>query len=271
MKFRILSDIHSDYYQGIHFEKSNTYQPTLDKLTDLLNAKYPIIEDDEVLILGGDLGIVMNSQKQISETYVSILKYLRSRWKTIIMIAGNHEYYYAKSTKIVDTLLRSLCEELDIYFLQKDILEFKGFTFVGCVLWSDLSYNDWLKFNPKMRNLFNNYKAYKQHYQDNLSWLTTTLKNLRARENVIVMTHYPPIPDLIHPKLFKDPKVRITALTNDLSSVILKHELCPRFWICGHSHERMQLEKFGIQFYLNPLGRHFEQRDSPLSTELLIL
>jgi hypothetical protein len=33
----------------------------------------------------------------------------------------------------------------------------------------------------------------------------------------------------------------------------------------------MKVEKFGIQFYLNPLGRYFEDRDSPASTELLIL
>ena len=271
MKFRILSDIHSDYYQGIYFEKTDTRQPTVDKLIEKLNAMYPVIEDDEVLILSGDLGIVMTPQKQISETYVSILKYLRSKWKSIIMIPGNHEYYYAKNINIVDAILRKLCEELDIYFLQKDIFEFKGYTFVGCVLWSDLSYNDWIKFNPKMRMLFRNYNAYKQEYRDNLSWLTTTLKNLRARDNVVVMTHYPPIPDLIHPKMLIDPKVRVTALTNDLSNVILKNELCPRYWICGHSHEKMQLEKFGIQFYLNPLGRHFEERDSPVSTELIIL
>jgi predicted phosphohydrolase len=271
MKFRVLSDIHSDYYQGLWLEKEQTHQPNVDKLIEKLNAMYPVIEDDEILLLGGDLGIVMTPQKKISETYVSILKYLRSKWKSIIMIPGNHEYYYAKHIKIVDAILRKLCEELDIYFLQKDILEFKGFTFVGCVLWSDLSYNDWIKFNPKMRMLFNNYKAYKQQYHDNLSWLTMTLKNLRARDKVIVMTHYPPIPDLIHPKLLNSSRIRVTALTNDLSSQILKHELCPAYWICGHSHEKMKVEKFGIQFYLNPLGRYFEDRDCPASTELLIL
>ena len=117
MKFRILSDIHSDYYQGLWLEREQAHQPNVNDLIAKLNAMYPVIEEDEVLLLGGDLGIVMTPQKQISETYVSILKYLRSKWKTIIMIAGNHEYYYAKHIKIVDVILRNLCEELDIYFL----------------------------------------------------------------------------------------------------------------------------------------------------------
>lgn len=268
MKFRIISDIHSDYYQGLQF--GDVLQPTLEKLIENLNSLYPEIDKDEILIVAGDLGVLMTYKKEISDIYIQILKYLKSRWNQVILVPGNHEYYYG-SIPEVNFRLKSICEELNIHYLQKNTLELDGYTFVGCVLWSDLSYNDWININSKMKRLFKNYKNHKQEFVDNLKWLTATLKNYRSRDNVIVITHYPPIRDLIHTKILENDRTRLSSMANDLDKIIINNQLKPKLWICGHSHETVKLEKFGIQFYLNPLGGYFENRNSPVTNELLII
>jgi UDP-2,3-diacylglucosamine pyrophosphatase LpxH len=138
-KIRLISDLHYDKYPDIQdlFEKLDFYYHNVDK-------------DNEILIVAGDIGIA-TEQNELNETvirkgYSQVLKYLKSRWNHIIIIAGNHEYYTAKCSVVeVNNLISNECERHMIEFLNKDVFEIDGYVFIGCTLWS-----------PVKRSIFEN-------------------------------------------------------------------------------------------------------------------
>ena len=38
----------------------------------------------------------------------------------------------------------------------------------------------------------------------------------------------------------------------------------PKYWFCGHSHEHESVNKYNIQFYLNPLGNWYNKRTTKI-------
>lgn len=271
MKLRVISDVHSEYYHGITY-KNNT-APDFEDFINKFDTMFPDISNDEILVLGGDIGVLYDKNGNLAEIYNKTLEYFSKRWKRIIYVPGNHEYYNLdgiESISRANDIIKQKCESLGIHFLQKETLEMDGYTFVGCTLWSDLKYDAWVTMNPKNRRVFKYYKYYRNEYTQNLEWLKEKLTELRDNPNVIVVTHYVPLYELIHEKFRTEKESsRISLQASNLESFIVQNSFTPKYWICGHSHESSSLNKFGINFVLNPLGRYFESRKRPFSKELI--
>ena len=72
MKFRVLSDLHLEFTDGMY---------------DL-----PVMEDeqDTVLLLAGDIGVVRRT-----ESYLPFMEEMAERFLHVVSIAGNHEFYHS--------------------------------------------------------------------------------------------------------------------------------------------------------------------------------
>jgi UDP-2,3-diacylglucosamine pyrophosphatase LpxH len=266
-KLRIFSDLHYDKYPDINdlFEKLDFYYQNVDK-------------DKEILILAGDIGISTekneNGELKITQGYSQVLKYLKSRWNRIILVAGNHEYYtsgsdsYTTSTfSEVNNLISNECEKYMIDFLNKDMIEINGFTFMGCTLWSDMNKDLFYKLNDKNWN-FTNYEELIETHNNHKEWIEKNLEKFNQRhkssekvyENkVIVITHYLPTFSLLHNKYMNGKYAKTTsAYVCDLDNLIEKYDFLVPVWICGHSH-MTRYSRIGKTFLFNcPIGNPWE-------------
>lgn len=238
-KIRLISDLHYDKYPEITdlFEKLDFYYHNVDK-------------NNEILIVAGDIGIA-TEQNDIGETviregYVNVLKYLKSRWNHIIIVPGNHEYYTAKcSVEKVNNIISNECEKFQIEFLNKDIAEIDGYIFIGCCLWSPMKKSLFENLNPKNWSFINHTELINLH-NNHKEWLSNSLEkykklsdenNRYLKDKIIVITHYLPSYNILHPKYRKgEYKNTTSAYVCDLEDVISKYHFLTPFWFSGHSH-----------------------------------
>ncbi len=98
-----------------------------------------------VLALAGDIG-----RPDLPE-YRNFMAYCSSNWERVFVIAGNHEFYNKSTAKkwsyspphTVD-MRHDMCAKVaaafpNITFMNRDRVEYKGVSFLGCTLWTDLS------------------------------------------------------------------------------------------------------------------------------------
>jgi UDP-2,3-diacylglucosamine pyrophosphatase LpxH len=270
MKIRLISDLHYDKYDDIQelFEKLNVYFSKINP-------------DEEILIVAGDIGFATEKNTEgetvLRKGYIEVLKYLKSRWKYIILIPGNHEYY-TSTVPIVKTndLISNECEKMGIEFLNKDIVEMFGITFIGCTLWSPMTEKAYAKLNKKNWS-FIEYENLISLHDEHKKWLENTLEKYNSKntynEKIIVITHYLPSPKLIHYKYnHYQPPIEKSAYCSDLSKICGKYDHLMRFWFYGHSHMSVFRRLYNTCLYFNhPIGNPWENGDSMIIQESLPL
>lgn len=245
MKYRLFSDI--------HLEKDvNPKHPTLN---DIWVPEVCAGDEDAVLILAGD---IWNGMRPFSFVGESWMKKMSQRFKAVIAILGNHDYWDAN----VNTLPQKWRDEIaaqnltNVHLLEAaDGVDFAsvvidGVRFIGGTLWTDMHKNDPMvatKFDFEIgfdgRPLFNdrNYIRATLGYHSFASkhWLErhrTTLKHFKEAltigdEPVMLLTHHAPC-------LLSAPVRGSDVLTSylygsDLSDLILDH---PRIKEVAHGH-----------------------------------
>ncbi len=98
-----------------------------------------------VLALAGDIG-----RPDLPE-YRNFLTYCSNNWEQVFVVAGNHEFYNSHvaskwvpgSAHTVGRQLE-LCKRIasgfpNVTFMNQNRVEYKGVSFLGCTLWTDLS------------------------------------------------------------------------------------------------------------------------------------
>lgn len=271
-KLRIFSDLHFNKYPDIKdlFEKLDFYYKNVNK-------------EEEILIIAGDIGIATKKDSEgnltINEGYSQVLKYLKSRWNKIILVPGNHEYYESGADDLnenknlnsriteVNNLISNECERNMIDFLNKDMIEIDGYTFMGCTLWSDMNKDLFDKLNIKNWNFITHSELIKTH-NSHKEWIERNLEKFRNRERtqnkvysdkVIMITHYLPTFSLLHSKYTRGKYAHTTsAYVCELDSLIKKYnELIP-IWICGHSHMTRYARIENTFLFNCPIGNPWE-------------
>lgn len=243
MKLRLISDVHVNFY--------NSSKP----LIEILDSLFPEIDsNNEILIIAGDVGEAFKG-KEMVEKYIEMLKYFSKRWKHIVYVPGNHEFYYLEIPyNEANDRISNLCEKLGIQYLNKDIVELFGYTFVGCTLWSNVN-KEW--FDTAMKERYSpgiNHTKFIELHKSHVEWMDLTLSKCPDKK-VIVITHFLPLKKLISGK-FSQPMYKIsnTGYYTDLDWIFKKHHNCIAYWFCGHSHITELVKYENTIVYLNPLG-----------------
>jgi Icc-related predicted phosphoesterase len=293
MKFRIISDLHVEFYAHPNYLQR--------KLTKL----YPSIDPDEILIVAGDLGVAGSGVSKLSMNpeYRSMLEYFAKRWNTVILIPGNHEYYDRDrycSLDHVDEMIRFECKKLNIIFLNKDCIKIRlnskeqsskepkvprysneYLYIVGCTLWSQATPNAYKGMNDKLKAILSHKELLSTH-QEHKEFLELQLQKILKKQNskssILVITHHLPLQELTHPKyLTEEYKALNSAYASDLSLLMESTKSNPytdsshpiKHWFCGHTHEMTKATHYGIQFFINPMGYPRESRVTKTETEVI--
>ena len=250
LRIQYISDIHLEQYK-IAFEHN-------------LNPRQFVQPDPsaEILVLAGDIG---NPEEP---NYKLFLEWCSKSWKTVILVAGNHEFYGSlRERRPVEQRLEAIREVVkdlpNVHFLHREKVEVRPGVFVlGCTLWTDVpeenrydamaSVNDYRYVGAT----FDELKAW--HHADR-DWLKAELA-AAAGGKAIVVTHHLPTFTAISRK-FRGHPLNVCFATG-LDALIT--EGAPVAWFCGHTHEGGEYTVGKTRILLNPRGypsEHVSTRD----------
>lgn len=229
-KFRIISDLHLEFYKNI-------------KKIERVIQKIKNDKDIDYLILSGDI-VTLDS--------ISFLNtFIENNYKNIFYILGNHELYKNKipenKIKYDDAIkhYRNYVKNLNsnIVFLENDIYTTKeNIKIAGCTLWSDIDDYSYSKLSDKF---FISQEECVNAHKNSENFLKKAID-----ENVdIIMTHHLPSYKLVSEK-YKDSQIN-SGFYSNLDHVFNGYN---GYWICGHTHEPFEKVIKDTKFICNPLG-----------------
>lgn len=220
MKFQYVSDIHLEFR----------------------NPPVRLRNTAPYLILAGDIGRL--DLERHEDSLKSFLKDCVSRWKRVIYVPGNHEFY-GLSLSEGKSKLRDICRQLGVTLLAPGVVKIDNVTVVGDILWS----------NPENECIFEcisdgmcivdfNYNDYIEEHEKSLCFL----RKIVSREKCIVVTHH--APDL---EIAKHPHSDLeTCFGTDILDTFDKKNIIA--WIYGHTHMNKAANINGVELLTNQMG-----------------
>ena len=227
-----------------------------------------------ILLIGGDT--VNGNHIHLLPRFIDeVLKY----YGMVVMIPGNHEYYYAKYAEI-NQYLRSI-QIPNFYLLIDEAIEIvdprslpgkNRIVIYGTTLWSDIS---GVKEEKRIQEIFQRDQArmsggylsieeYQKLYEESVTSMRRFLKRVfqlysdpdsgEILAKVILLTHYALTEDFVAPKYKGNPE-----------NPLFHSNLQPVFYypiyaaICGHVHERRNFIKNDVICLTNPRGYPSEE------------
>jgi hypothetical protein len=100
----------------------------------------PVTDKDSksVLLLAGDIAVA----DRVESTLIPFLDSVTDRFRDILYIPGNHEYYGTSILRGDDKLLGACRRYGNVHFMQKKSMVIDDFVFIGATLWTDFNRNN---------------------------------------------------------------------------------------------------------------------------------
>ena len=279
MQVDIISDLHLDFYVK-ELTPGKKLNSQIEKfLLDILPINGKI---SDVLIIAGDTG---HYNSQIKE----LLKQMKSLYDKVFYVHGNHDMYllsksminkYKSSMNRINEM-KEMCKELQVDYLDGDVVEYKGKKFGGCSGWYNLPTDDAIMkwkytMNDSKKIYQGNEVAFSGMYVTSQlvsRWDTQKYYNLQvehlkkiAKEQCdVLITHVGQVfpPTEVLPGIYKyDPNNMFFYVDNfDL----VESTGC-KTHIYGHTHDEHDWEIKGIQVKCNPKGYPYEANWTKVKT-----
>jgi len=231
IKLRIMSDLHLEKDLGWML-------PVMDG------------EIDQVLILAGDI-VPFSMLYKIMPFFEDLSR----RFKKVIYVPGNHEYYGGDVSKSKQLATYKLSKLRNIKVLDNEHIVIDGVYIFGATLWTDLngaileqvySKADYRNIHIGRRNLTPARTMWENQYSTDL------IKKFNKAEvgaKKVLVTHHPVSYDFCSPRWANaesNPMFYNEMDWDDLSnfSVI----------VSGHTHDSVHIDKGATQGYINPRG-----------------
>jgi len=220
LKIKLISDLH------LEFGSSFAFKPQL----------------DTVLVLAGDIHTNIEMiDKFISRTV--------PKFKAVIMVAGNHEFYHIEYYKMLDLLSKIKYD--NFHFLQRQTVTIEDVTFIGCISWPKPSINTWLQISDSRLITIGNTRATAQDIarlsDTNKAWLKS--KILATRDKKVVITHFGPDESLCSGE-FKGNSINDYFWNKDYQAYFKYVDA----WLFGHTHSSVDTYIDGCHCVCNPYG-----------------
>lgn len=243
MRLQVISDIH------LEFRKN----------------RYPYIPRYAPHIaLLGDIG------KPFTNVYKRLLYDLSRRFETVIVVAGNHEFYSSTSARKVSIgaihdRIRSLAALFtNVHYLERQSLFIDGVRILGATLWTRIPPDSW----QIARRSMNDYRmCFVDTYTDinvgipltpehttnwheqTLVWLKEELLSSNPAPTIVLSHHAPYHRGTSAPQFDNHPSQCCYA--SDLSPLFHSPIVA---WAYGHTHFRNDTIVNGVRLVSNPLG-----------------
>lgn len=231
MKFRIISDLHTEFW-GDNGSK---------KLSRILDFVLPPLDTDKdsILLVAGDT-FTYSARHKVEP----LMNHLDSRFLEVVAVQGNHEPYGAS------------IEEGEGFFREWGVSTefnqvFGGVRVAGATLWTDFNKADPISMYNALGGM-NDYKSIKNFRpEDSLDRHREAMKYLEnhVKEGGVVMTHHAPSFKSIHSKYASGDN---SSYFSDLEEFILRKK--PALWVHGHVHNCFDYTIGETRVVCNPVG-----------------
>jgi predicted MPP superfamily phosphohydrolase len=238
LKIFSLSDLHLEFYE----DHTEFYDRIKNKLLDA-----------DVLILAGDIGYPLHEH---GVEYSNLLVKFKKKYDTVILIAGNHEYYQTEDydRDLITETLKRIAEKNNVIFLEKSSYVINNIKFIGTTLWSDI--DDKISYMlHDFKKAFKNADEYKLEFRKSYEWLKKELNRDDGYKKIII-THHLPSAKLCHPR-FEGHVCSSAFYTDILEDLNLKNV---KYWFAGHTHEKSTYLYQNTKIIVNPMGYPKEYR-----------
>lgn len=219
MDIRFMSDLHFEF----HRDGGKSFVASLP-------------DGGDVLVVAGDIGNVANGSFQRG------LSHLAERFKDIVVVLGNHEYYGATPSDVA-----AACRNLpaNVHLLNRGTVTISGVRFVGCTLW----YPDG-PMNFAAEKGWSDFAAIKGARPFIYDEARKDAKFLRStvRPGDVVVTHYLPSHACVAPNYRGNPTN--IFFVHPVDDVIGDAAV----WIHGHTHDTVDKTLGDTRVVCNPFG-----------------
>ena len=282
IKIDFISDIHVDFWIPSKLPQGQKlFQKVSEYVEDTLKP-----QDGDVLVIAGDIGHYFSQD-------TLVLKKLKEYYERIVIVRGNHDMYLVSKNLQekynFDSFSRTLemkrfCNENEIYYLDGDSIDIKGFKFGGVGMWYNTPTNDdieYWKTTMNDSNLIMKGRPYTVSYGYGARHKVNTfdtqgyylqevqkLKELSKKDIDVLVTHIIPtlIPEEKMPQQYAGDKSNMFYMSDNKEIV---KEMNPELVIFGHTHIQYDMNIDGIQYVCNPLGYKSEKTNTSIQQIIL--
>ena len=236
--------------------------------------EFPATHTGDVLILSGDIipiDLLTRSEDspyhQLAHgVFKSFLKSCSERFRDVIYIPGNHEYYHGNIRTSAGILKDFLAEFSNIHLLDNRSVVIGGVKFIGSTLWFDANgknpistqyiQNGMNDFRLIQTTGYRKYSAIEaiQIFDRNVQYIKSELES--SEGPVVVCTHHAPSPQSINQKYKHDFHIN-GGYSSNLEDLILQNPKI-RLWTHGHTHCSMDYMVGDTRIVCNPKGYNNE-------------
>lgn len=245
--------------------------PVSDTHGDIERIKEIPVQKDTTVLLAGDIHEVKKKNQ-----YKEILSVFSEKFKNVILICGNHEYYTRSIFQVHDDLEIMVKDFNNVIFLDNKTTVIDGVHIIGSTLWTDFGKDVLCKLQAQMQ--MNDYKyirngprgiPYKRklniqdvefmNYMSNIFIMDEVqrIQSLESEPKFIILTHHAPSMRSV-PECFKGSKLN-AAFANDMDSYMMTLPKC--VWVHGHIHNSVDYMVGNCHVISNPLGYGLERND----------
>lgn len=236
MKIDIYSDIHLDSWLTNYSEQEIRFLPT--KGTDLC-------------LFAGDAG-------NGPDWYGRVIRLLKGKYKKVIGVPGNHDWYNSGSYQgLVD---------LNRHDPSNQVYKIGDKTIVTATLWTD--FRDSESAMAVAERTITDFRAIpgmtgkmmkSLHYKA-LNFIGDCRADILGPIDVI-MTHFAPIVNSVHPA-YAGSSMLNPYFVNDNPYLVENSK--PKLWVHGHTHKKFDYEFKGVRVVANPIGYNGEEQRLPV-------
>lgn len=260
-KIYYISDLHLDCMW--HYHKSSICDAMF----------YMLPEGDtslDILVIAGDL--CNDGTKSLSFNKESWLKVVSQRFRDIVLVFGNHDFYNTSFDVMENKFTELLCNQniTNVHVLNDRVWfdDISGVLFVGGTLWTDFD-----KQNPlamyQTAHFMNDYRYIRTAAYQKITPQHTLKKHLNTKayieqvaasnqyDNICVVTHCLPSYQLIREKCRGEPLNCCYA--SELDDLMYLHDNI-KYWVAGHTHDSSSVTVGGCQCVVNPYGYNGDNR-----------
>ena len=233
---------------------------------------------DSVAALGNLSHIILEGGRDDRrvDRFYRFMKEECSKYREVIYIAGNHEFYNNMFDRTYEQLGTGLPE--NVKFLQNTSHVIDGVLFLGCTLWTDMNRADPITLNT-VRQYMNDYRCIKRldenknylgrltpeftvlEHRKSMAWIKKQLDDNRvgAKMPVVVVGHHAPSKRSTKPEYQDDYHIN-GAYSSNLDMFIEDYPEI-RVWTHGHTHDLFDYQIGATRILCNPRGyKGYEHR-----------
>lgn len=257
MKIHLVSDLHLEF--------ADLTLPGGDILVlagDILEAKNlkPSMYNPDMVLTPGE-----RSDRR-PDRYARFMIEECAKYREVVMVMGNHEYYHGKLWKTYEQLAINLPDNVTL--LENQTHEIDDVVFIGATLWTDFNKGDanvmnYVQFNMSDYKVITQFDSYKRAYyklttdktlslhRESKQYIQETLAKNQDRKTVVV-THMAPS-ELSVAEEYKHDTLMNPAYYSNLEDIMYDNPQI-KYWFHGHTHTPFNYLVGMTRVVCNPRG-----------------